>query len=209
MRSAFSILSVTALVSCRSTHSPPPRETIDTPSAKAMSHALLDAYDRADEGDFARALGPSFVPFDDLHVGRRDALLNRLRKRHERGAAVHSRTYREEHVSIGGNAAVFIGETVEHFPPDTARPAAEGIPGIPMEFDGWNTIVWTREDGAWKAASWQWVRGGLDAEREKWNATYREGRDFNPQPSKLLVEVVLGRKPGLAMRCISRPKAGA
>src|SRR5260370_7438994 len=134
MRSALAILSVMALVSCRSTHSPPSRETIDEPTVKALSHALLDAYDRADEGDFARALGLSFVTFDDLHVGRRDALLNRLRKRHERGAALHSRMYREEHVSIGGNAAVFIGDTVEHFPADTVRPPAHGLPRIPIEF---------------------------------------------------------------------------
>jgi SAM-dependent methyltransferase len=76
---------------------------------------------------------------------------------------------------------------------------AEDIPAIPMEFDGWSTIVWVRDGEAWKAASWQWVRGGPDTTREKWDATYREGRAFNPQPSKFLVEMVRGRKPGLAL----------
>jgi hypothetical protein len=164
-----------------------------------MSHALLDSYDRADEAGFARALGPSFVLFDVLRLEQRDAVLNGLRKRRERQAPARSRTYGEQHVSIGSSAAVFIGETVEHYPPDSARPAAEGIPAISMEFDGWSTIVWERDGEAWKAASWQWVRGGADAWRAQWNATYREGREFNPEPNKFLVEMVRGRKPGLAL----------
>ena len=35
--------------------------------------------------------------------------------------------------------------------------------------------------------------------REEWNATYLEGRDVNPQPSQLLVDVVKGRTPGTAL----------
>jgi len=199
MRSTLAVLSVAVLASCRSTHAPATRETLDEAAVKAMSHALLDAYDRADDGGFARALGPSFVLFDELRLEQRDAILDELRKRRERQAPARSRTYGEQHVSIGSDAAVFIGETVEHYPPDSARPAAEGIPAIPMEFDGWSTIVWARSGDAWKAASWQWVRGGADASREKWNATYREGREFNPEPNKFLVEMVKGRKPGLAL----------
>jgi SAM-dependent methyltransferase len=93
---------------------------------------------------------------------------------------------------------VFIGETVEHYPVDGARPCEDGS-CISGDFDGWSTLVWVREGGAWKVASWQWVKGGLDAVRDEWNATYREGRDFNPQPNKFLVEIVKGRKPGLAL----------
>jgi SAM-dependent methyltransferase len=199
MRNCLAILSVAVLASCRSTHAPATRETLDEAAVTAMSHALLDAYDRADESAFAGALGPSFVLFDELRLERRDAILNGLRTRRERQAPARTRAYGEQHASIGNDAAVFIGETVEHYPPDSARPAAEGIPAIPMEFDGWSTIVWAREGDAWKAASWQWVKGGSDASRERWNATYREGRDYNPAPSKFLVEMVQGRKPGLAL----------
>jgi SAM-dependent methyltransferase len=199
LRRALAILSTVALLSCRSTHAPPLRQTIDEATVTAMSHALLDAYDRADEDGFARAVEPTFVLFDELRLEQRDAILNALRKRRERQAPARSRTYGEQRVSIGSSAAVFIGETVEHYPADSARPMAENIPAIPMEFDGWSTIVWARDSEEWKAASWQWVKGGSDASREKWDATYREGRAFNPQPSKFLHEMVRRRKPGLAL----------
>jgi len=199
LRRALAVLSTVALLSCRSTHAPQPPETIDEATVKAMSHVLLDAYDRADEDGFARVVEPTFVLFDELRLQQRDAILNAVRKRRERQAPARSRSYGDQHVSIGSNAAVFIGETVEHYPADSARPMAENIAAIPMEFDGWSTIVWARDGEEWKAASWQWVKGGADASREKWDATYREGRAFNSEPSKLLVEMLKGRKPGLAL----------
>lgn len=67
------------------------------------------------------------------------------------------------------------------------------------DFDGWNTLVWVRDGDAWRAASWQWVKGGLQADRDAWNATYRDGRDFNHRPSEFLAEVVKGRRPGVAL----------
>lgn len=194
MRRAFAVLCIAGLVSCRSgstdraAGAPAP---IDEGSVKAMSHSLLDAYDRADEAALAQAIGPAFTLFDELDRSDRDAFLKAMRARRDRQAPARSRTYGEEHVSLGVNSAVFIGETVEHLPLDGARPTGD--------FDGWSTLVWVRESGSWKAASWQWVKGGLDAARQEWNAIYREGREFNPQPSKFLIEMAKGRKPGLAL----------
>jgi SAM-dependent methyltransferase len=163
-----------------------------------MSHALLDAYDRADEDSVARALGPAFVLLDERRLEPRDSVLTRLHKRLVRRAPQRTRTYGEEHTAIAESSAVFIAETVEHYPRDGALPCEDGS-CVEGDFDGWTTLVWVRSGGAWATASWQWVKGGLEADREEWNAVYREGKDFNPEPSKFLVEMVKGRKPGLAL----------
>jgi hypothetical protein len=156
-----------------------------------MTHALLDGYDNADEASFARAIGSSFVLLDEERIRERDGLLSSLRARRARGAPARTRTYRDEHTWIGTGSAVYFGEAVEHYPPDGA--------GLTGDFDGWSTVVWIREAGVWRAASWQWIKGGLDAARQEWNETYREGRDFNPQPNKFLAEMVNGRRSGLAL----------
>jgi hypothetical protein len=153
MRSALAILCVAALVSCRSRHAPAAGETITENTVKAMSHALLDAYDRADDGGFARALGPSFVLFDDLRLEQREQVIGNLRKRRARRAPNRTRTYGQEHVTIGDTSAVFIGETVEHYPVDDTRPCEDWGRCIDGDFDGWNTIVWVRDSGTWKVAS--------------------------------------------------------
>jgi SAM-dependent methyltransferase len=208
MPRALAIVGITALFSCRSTpvtgtddasaNATHGQESINEATVKAMSHALLDAYDRADEDRVAGALGPAFVLFDERRLAPRDSVLTKVHKRLVRHAPPRTRTYGEEHTSITGNSAVFIGETVEHYPRDGALPC-EDASCVTGDFDGWNTLVWVRDGGAWKAASWQWVKGGLEADRDEWNAVYREGKEFNPAPSKFLVEVVKGRKPGLAL----------
>jgi SAM-dependent methyltransferase len=201
MRGTRTILCMTAPFSCReapadrpsdaATKAPSAQAPIDEGTVKAMSHGLLDAHDRADVETFAGVLGPTFTLFDDRRLHDRDSALTEVRARHDRQAPSRSRTYGEEHVSLGDNSAVFIGETVEHYPLDGARPTGD--------FDGWSTLVWVRKGGAWKAAYWQWVKAGPDADRDTWNTTYREGRDFNPKPSEFLMGMVTGRKPGLAL----------
>ena len=191
MRSGLGILCIAALLSCRGapadrTHGVPAdasaAQSVDEATVKAMSHALLDAYDRADEDRVAGMLGPAFVLFDERRLEPRDSVLTKLHKRLVRHAPPRTRTYGEEHTSITDNSAVFIGETVEHYPRDGALPCEDGS-CVTGDFDGWSTLVWVRDGGAWKAASWQWVKGGLEADREEWNAVYREGTEFNPAPS--------------------------
>jgi SAM-dependent methyltransferase len=201
------ILSTAAFLSCRpapdaGTHDVPAdasaAQSIDEATVKAMSHALLDAYDRADEDGVAGALGPAFVLFDERRLEARDAVLTRVHKRLVRHAPPRTRTYGEDHIEVANNSAVFIGETVEHYPRDGALPCEDGS-CVTGDFDGWNTLVWVRDGSAWKAASWQWVKGGLEAERDEWDAVYREGKEFNPAPNKFLVEMVKGRTPGAAL----------
>jgi hypothetical protein len=207
VRSRLTVLALSAFLSCRPSPADPTHdgpadaaaaESIDDATVKAMSHALLDAYDRADEDGVARALGPAFVLFDDRRLQPRDSLLTRVRKRLVRHAPPRTRTYGEEHTSIAGSSAVFIGEAVEHYPRDGALPCEDGS-CMMGDFDGWNTLVWVRAGAAWKVASWEWIKGGLDADRDEWDAVYREGKDFNPAPSSFLVEMVKGRKPGVAL----------
>jgi hypothetical protein len=73
VRRRLAVLGIAALSSCRAaptdpTHGVPAdasaAPSIDEATVKVMSHALLDAYDRADEDSVAGALGPAFVLFD-------------------------------------------------------------------------------------------------------------------------------------------------
>jgi SAM-dependent methyltransferase len=206
-RRRLTVVCIAALLSCRSAPADGTRgaptdasagPSIDEATVKAMSHALLDAYDRADEDRAGVALGPAFVLLDELRREPRDSVLARLHKRLARHAPPRTRTYGEEHTWIADNSAVFVAETVEHYPRDGALPCEDGS-CMTGDFDGWSTLVWVRDGNAWKVASWQWVKGGLEADRDEWNAVYREGKDFNPAPNKFLVEMVKGRKPGLAL----------
>jgi SAM-dependent methyltransferase len=163
---------------------------LDEATVKSMSHAYLDAYDRADDGKVATLLGAKFVSIEE-DVLRRDEVLDKLRVRKARGAPVRTRTYATEFAWPSEAAAVYFGRSVEHFPPDGARPDGD--------HDGWTTLVWAAEGGAFKLVSHQWKKAGLEAAREEWNAIYREGQRFNPRPSQLLVETVRGREPGRAL----------
>jgi SAM-dependent methyltransferase len=201
MRFALRVLCIVAVCSCRaapadrandvSANPSPSSVPADEDNVKAMTHALLDAHDRADEASFAQAIVSSFVLLDEQRTREHDALLRGLRSRRERHAPRIARTYGDEQVWIGASSAVFVGEAVEHYPADGARP--------PTDFDGWSTVVWVREGGEWKAVSWQWTKGGLEATRQEWNTTYREGREYNPRPNRFLAEMAKGRAPGVAL----------
>ncbi|MBV9947401.1 MAG: methyltransferase domain-containing protein, partial [Myxococcales bacterium] len=173
--------------------SPPSSTTvIDASTIQARTHALLDAYDRADEASFDQAVGGRFVQIDEDRISERAAVLSDLRTRRARGARDITRTYLEEHSWVGAGSAVYYGEAIEHWPPEGKRPT---------EFDGWSTVVWAREGAGWKVVSWQWVRGGLDGARRNWNATFRgeRGLHLHDRPSAFLVRMVSGRSPGRAL----------
>jgi hypothetical protein len=166
MRSTLAILSVAVLVSCRSTRPPAPRETLDEAGIEKMAHVLFNAYDHADPARFAESVGPAFVLIDDGHADDLGAVLGEIRARRDRHAPNRSRTTKNERVWVGGDSAVFFGESIEHFPPDG--------PKIVGDIDGYVTLVWTHDGGKWKAISWQWIQGGLAADRAEWNATYAD-----------------------------------
>src|SRR3569623_1760001 len=103
---------------------------------KERSHAFLDAFDRASVDDIQDALAPSFVWYKEQGARDKAGLVGVLQRRTDRHAPIHSRTYKDEHVYMSGNAAVFIGESIERMPP-TGDSAA-------VEDDGSNTLVWVR-----------------------------------------------------------------
>ena len=128
MRCTLEVLALAAIASCRaapatlasdgSADAPLTYGAIDEPTVKAMSHALFDAYDRADVDAVARALEPTCDLFDDGHLHEHEALLDEVRARRDRHAPSRTRKTAEEHVYLGDNSAVFIGETIEHYFPD-------------------------------------------------------------------------------------------
>jgi SAM-dependent methyltransferase len=168
--------------------------------AKTLVHAFFDAYDAANEQGIAAMLAPAFTYVDDGRPIDRGDVLGEVRARHERRPQ-RSRDYESEQVWVGPTSFVYFAETIEHFAPDGLRYFGD--------VDGYSTLVWTKEGDAWKAASWQWIMGGLDGERAEWNSTYRSslagnvptatGRAYRVERNAFLAEVVQGRKPGTAL----------
>jgi SAM-dependent methyltransferase len=136
-------------------------------------------------------LSPSFALFEDGRVDGREVVLANVRARKKRNASPRSLTWREQHVTISGATAVFLGEAVEHAPAEGERPASD--------LDGWNTLVWTWTGAKWEVTYWQWQQGGVQGEREMWNAEYRSGVAFTPRPNRLLASVAGRLKPGTAL----------
>jgi SAM-dependent methyltransferase len=69
------------------------------------------------------------------------------------------------------------------------------------EYDGWYTVVWTRDHEQWKVSHWSWQphHTEIENEREIWNDTYRQSLGFEHQPNHLLVDSVRGTPPGAAL----------
>ena len=153
---------------------------------------MLEAYDLNDEAGFAPQLARSFVLFESRRIYDSDFLTRRMSKRRERHETGPSRSYVDENVHLGPSSAVYIVDSSEHF-------AANGEGHPEHDYDGWNTLVWVKEGAAWKLASWQIANGGLAAEREEWNGTYRERPTFDVKPNRLLVDTLKDRGPGTAL----------
>jgi SAM-dependent methyltransferase len=165
--------------------------SLDEATVKQMSHALFDAFDRADAAALADLTGPTFGLYEEERFRARDSMLESLKSRADRHAPIHSRTWSDERVLLSGTTAIFIGQATEHVPP-------EGD-GKPLDDDGSNTLVWVRDGARWTAAIWQWDPAGIEAERARWNRWLTEGRGFNHKPNQLLVDSVKGGKPGTAL----------
>src|ERR1700733_11402261 len=169
---------------------PLPNE-IDEATVKAKSHEFFDAMDRRDVAGSSEPLGPTSVLFESGRTMDAKFLATSYQARIDRHAPIRSRTWSDEHVYLGGGAAVFIGEAIEHVPAEADHPAADN--------DGYNTLIWVRDGDHWKIAHWQWARAGLEAEREMWNDVFKNEIGFNKQPNQLLVDTLKGRKPGTAL----------
>lgn len=73
--------------------------------------------------------------------------------------AKRTRTWDDERTYLGDSIAIFIGHAIENIPAQDGKSATTQ--------DGYNTVVWTRENNQWVLGHWQWSRAGLDAERDR------------------------------------------
>jgi SAM-dependent methyltransferase len=153
------------------------------------THAMLEAFDRGDAAAVAAITAPSFVRFEAGKVHERAAELARLKPRPPDIA----RTWKDEHVYIGGNDATFIGLAAEHELGNDSHGN--------REYDGWYTVAWTRAGATWKVAHWTWqpYRSALDFQREQWNDNFRQDVGFTHDPNQLLVTATAGVAPGAAL----------
>jgi len=181
-----------AATPCPATVAPPPATApaLDEAAVKQMSHAVLDAWDRAAGDELEDVLGPSFVQYEEQRFLPREAFFKGIKTRADRHAPVHSRTWGDERVFASGTAVVYVGDAVEHVPADGDVAA--------YDEEGSNTLVWTRDGGRWVAVLWQWDPAGLEAERARWDRWLQHGH-FNHAPNQTLVAAVKGRKPGTAL----------
>ena len=113
-----------------------PAPDLDEAAVKERSHAFFDAYDRASGSELEAMLAPSFVWYEQQRFSDRAMTLENLKRRTDRHAPIHSRTWADERVYASGNAAVFIGEAKEHVPPEGDRAASEYAPGRSITWIG-------------------------------------------------------------------------
>jgi SAM-dependent methyltransferase len=178
---------------CPATVAPPAAAApaLDEATVKQMSHALFDAYDRADAGTLRDLTGPTFGLYEEQRFLDHTAMLDMLKQRADRHAPIHSRTWGDERVLLSAGTAIFFGDATEHVPAEGDRQGSDD--------EGANTLVWVRDGDRWHAVIWQWTPAGIEAERARWNRWLVEGHGFNHKPNQLLVDTVKGRKPGTAL----------
>ena len=157
----------------------------------ARSHALLDAFDRGDRAVVAADLADGFVHFEGGQPSTRDKELAALAKRKPDAPHIATRVWKEEHVYVHPDDAVFIGLASEHM-------GGNDVHGG-YQFEGWYTLAWHREGAAWKLGLWTWKRAGSADERDTWNEMFRTSIGFNKQPNQLLVDTIRTVKPGRAL----------
>lgn len=160
--------------------------TLDEAKVIAHSHAWYQAFDADDIALTVEVMGPTFVMFEDQRFYRRPELEKRFATRRERKAPGPTRVWSDEHVYSAPGTSVFVARAVE---------TIEGKPPV----DGYNTLVWVHDGGRWVIAHAQWVRGGITAERDRWNEAFQQGLGFNTKPNQLLVDTIKGKKAGTAL----------
>jgi SAM-dependent methyltransferase len=187
-------LAALALTACAPAHVPPraPTPAPTTAEIIARSHAVLEAFHRSDTAALQPVLAANFVRFDEERITDRATLFERLAKVTDHTPDT-SQMWKDEHVYLGADNAVFIGMATE-------RENDNDVHGN-RSYDGWYTMVWVRDHDAWKVSHWTWQahRTSLDRARTMWNGTYRNAVGFTHAPNRLLVDSVRGVAPGQAL----------
>jgi SAM-dependent methyltransferase len=177
------------------TPAPPAAAPASPPSAAAFvqrSHDALAAMDRADVAAVEATLAPDYVHFEGDYTDRAHELSG-LRSRGPGAPHIGTRTWSNEKVVMHAGTAIVVGEALEH----TSGNDSHGG----YNYDGWYTLVWSRDGDAWKLAYIGWRHGGADEKRATWNEIFRNSIGFNHEPNRLLVETVehAGVEPGAAL----------
>jgi len=165
---------------------PPP---LDEAAVKNKSHEFFATLDRFD--DVAPMLAPGFVTIADQRFVDDKRLAAMAQSDRERRTPARSRTWSNERVFATPGSYVFFGRSIQHWPAD----ASHGD----VDRDGWNTLVWVPVGPSWKVALSEWERGGIDAEKARWNETFRIAGIFKTEPNQLLIDTVKGQRPGTAL----------
>jgi hypothetical protein len=195
------LLLVVLIAGCAHIGTPEPRpdaakaaEAPERPTeaqVRQWSHGVLDAHDRGDADTLDGMLAEGFVHFEGGTPTNRAAELANLAKRKPGSPHIERRSWTHEHIYVRADHALFIGKALEHM-------GGNDLHGG-NQFEGWYTIVWGRDRGAWRVSLWSWQKGGVAAERDAYNEIYRQARGFDPSPNGLLVETVRGAEPGTAL----------
>jgi SAM-dependent methyltransferase len=170
---------------------PPKAPDLDDQAVISQSRAFMFAFDTSDLAAFKALAGSAFVRFGRSRFYDLAFYAKELPARVERKVPAATRDCTEEKVFRTATSATYVGTCNVRVPAHGERPATSS--------EGWETIIWAIENDAWKVEHWQWQRGGIDAEREDWNDTYRVGVNFNPKPNQFLVDITRGRRPGAAL----------
>src|SRR5688572_30644389 len=169
----------------------PKAPELDEQAVISQSRAFLDSSDKADVAAFRRFVGSTFVRFSRARFYDAEVISKGLQARVDRKIPATTRECKDEKVRRAANVAVYIGSCV------VTVPAFGDMPTTTSE--GWESIVWVPEGEAWKVAHWEQARGGIDAEREDWNDTFRTAIHFKKTVNEFLVAAVKGRRPGTAL----------
>jgi SAM-dependent methyltransferase len=174
----------------------PPRAPRSTTTVRpagiiARSHAILEALDRGDEAAVRPVLGASYVHFERKVVGRGEEL-RALAKRTSLAPRIASRQWSHEQAFVGPASAMFIGEARE-------QNAGNKVHGGGYIYEGWYTLGWAPEDGAWKLIYLGWKPAGAASESASWDQIFHNAVGFNHQPNRLLTSAIAGLEPGAAL----------
>ncbi|MGE5183736.1 MAG: methyltransferase domain-containing protein [Acidobacteriota bacterium] len=174
---------------------PPPAPAMpaapDEASIEARTHDFFGALDRFDDAAAAELVAPSFVMIDSERFMDAKQLATRARMERDRHSPARTRTWSQERVYAGPSSIVVVGHAVQHWPAEPEHPA--------LDRDGWETVVWVPAGTSWKIALVQRAVAGMDAEKLRWNETFRIATIFKKEPNQLLVDTVKGKKPGRAL----------
>ena len=170
----------------------PKAPDLDDPAVVSQSRAFLDAHDKADLGAFRALASSSFVQFIRGRTYDLRQFETRLPARVNAKMPAWSRTCEDERVFRSSTAATYVGSC------RVTIPASGDMPTTTSEF--LESVVWVAEGETWRVAYWQQALGGVDAERETWNETFRaSAAPFKKTPNQFLIDVTRGRRPGAAL----------